>query len=330
MSDSRAEEPTATSPSRAPHPPAPAQQALAPGPNGHLAPYQYPYAQPTFAAQPRVIPFDKTWHWIKIALTSASLVFCVILLGISIAISIGPGYDSWNITIYWVGPLVGVVGIWDIAEFITICACGKRNGAEQRRGIHPGAHVGLDLCIWLAGILCVFISAVSYVSARSQLMDCQDEQNSDSDLSSSYRYYNYCDDDEYEMLSTGIYIPAIRAVMAFLSLLTLVHFIIFVRACTETNQRNRSRATVMMMPPQMYYGPPGGMAPYGYPMMPPQAYTGNAQGTALNEKSPATAAQPPGNSSNLAGFYAPPGPAYSHHAQSQQSPREPTAAGSSA
>ena len=42
--------------------------------------------------------------------------------------------------------------IWNIAEFITFCV--------NRRGAHPGVHVGLDLVMWCAllagGIVAVF------------------------------------------------------------------------------------------------------------------------------------------------------------------------------
>ncbi len=39
-----------------------------------------------------------------------------------------------------------LAGIWQTAEFITLCA--RRN-----RGIHPGAHVGLHLVIWLGSAI---------------------------------------------------------------------------------------------------------------------------------------------------------------------------------
>lgn len=156
----------------------------------------------------------------KIGLTIASLVFCIVLLGLSVAISIGPGYDAWNITIYWIGPLIAIAGCWDIAELITLFGCGKRHGGEFRRGIHPGAHVGVNLIIWLVGIVCIFLSVVAYITARSQIRSCQDEQNSDSSYYSYYYYY--CDDDEYSLLSSGLYLPAIQAIEAFVALLTYV------------------------------------------------------------------------------------------------------------
>lgn len=221
MSEPRAGQPQAPEIAAAPSPisaPQPTAQAQQPMP----APYPtYNYAQPPFASQPRMIPFDKNWYWGKIVLTAASLIFCIISLGISISISIGPGYGSWNITAYWVAPFVIITAIWDIAELITIFACGKRDGAQHRRGIHPGAHVGVDLLIWLAGLFCALLQVMAYFSAKSQLRNCQEEEaNEDSSSSSSYRYYYYCDDDEYALLSTGKYVPAIAAIMAFIALLT--------------------------------------------------------------------------------------------------------------
>lgn len=184
------------------------------------APYQpYTYAQPQYVAQSRVVPYDKTWHWIKIALTVTSIIFCLILLGLSVAASMGPGWDSWNITIYWFGPLAGIAGLWDVAELITLFGCGKRNGAEHRRGIHPGAHVGMDLCIWLTGLMCILLSVMSYFSATDQIRYCQEYLASSDTSSSSYRYY-YCDEDEYAIISQGFIIPALRALLAFAALLT--------------------------------------------------------------------------------------------------------------
>ncbi|KAI0121304.1 hypothetical protein BJ170DRAFT_737168 [Xylariales sp. AK1849] len=303
------------------------QQPSSTAPTAHpaQAPYQpYPYPQPSYVQQPRVIPFDKTWYWLKIGLTCGSLVFCIILLALSIAISVGTTFESsFTITIFWCAPLVVIAGLWDIAELITVCACGKRHGQGGRQGIHPGAHVGVDLVIWLAAVFCAFISAVAYVDAQSILRSCAEEQNDDSTYSS---YYNYCDDDDLAAAKNGILIPTLRAIMAFIGLLTLVHFIIFVRACQETNQRNRSRPTLMMVPPPaMYYAPPPpGMVAYGhggtYPVMPPQAHL--SQGAAGNEKAPAT--QPQDNSSSYAGFFAPTGPTATPQPQHQPAlaPRE--------
>ena len=80
---------------------------------------------------------------------------------------------------------------------------------------------------------------------------------------------------------------------------SITHFIIFVRACVETNQRNQLKRTAVIMVPAppmpMYYG---GVDPR-MSMAPPQLEKGGA--------APAPAPVPEGYS-NLAGFYAPAGP----------------------
>jgi hypothetical protein len=86
----------------------------------------------------------------------------------------------------------------------------------------------------------------------------------------------------------------------------ITHFVIFVRACVETNQRNRTRPFVMMVPSSTFYAAPNpNMGSYTntYPMMPPQARMGPPQGAVLNEKLPEVQAQ--NTHSSLAGYYAP-------------------------
>jgi uncharacterized membrane protein YjfL (UPF0719 family) len=185
-------------------------------------PYQpYPYPQPTYVPQARVLPFDKTWHWIKIGLIVASLIFSIVILGLSIALAVGIDVSySFSISIIWCAPLVVVTILWDIAELITLFACGKRHGQEGvRQGIHPGAHVGVDLCIWLAGVICALVSGFQSSEAQYMLLNCQEEQNANTS-SSSYRYYYYdCDADEYAALQ-GMLLPVLRAILAFICLLT--------------------------------------------------------------------------------------------------------------
>jgi hypothetical protein len=62
-------------------------------------------------------------------------------------------------------------GFWNIAEFITICV------RKRKSGITPGAHVALELLLWLSlaagmGIMCVSASSTppgtSYATAYYQ------------------------------------------------------------------------------------------------------------------------------------------------------------------
>lgn len=111
--------------------------------------------------------------------------------------------------------------------------------------------------------------------------------------------------------------PSLTDISPVLSSLT--HFIIFVRACVETNQRNRMRGPIIMVPAQhmsMYMAPqqPGMM-----PMMPPQTYMAPGhQGApaANNEKAAAgAAASPQAHAAPAEGFYAPHPPAAGHAGQ---------------
>ena len=57
--------------------------------------------------------------------------------------------------------------IWNIAEFITFCV--------NRRGAHPGVHVGLDLVMWCAllagGIVAVFWWNAGYMGTAGAALE---------------------------------------------------------------------------------------------------------------------------------------------------------------
>jgi uncharacterized membrane protein len=176
----------------------------------------YPYAQPTAI----VVPFSKTWHWAKVGLTSASLVFSIIALCLSIALA--SNIESLyvvSLTIVWVAPVTIVAILWDVAEFITLCACGKRHGATTALGIHPGAHVGVDLLLWLSAAIATVVSAMAVVYINSEIRYCEEEMAEDRSSRYTYYSYDYCDH-RYGTLSNGFFRPALAAVAAFLGLLT--------------------------------------------------------------------------------------------------------------
>ncbi|ORY58495.1 uncharacterized protein BCR38DRAFT_447478 [Pseudomassariella vexata] len=250
-------------------------------------PYYYP-AQPYNTA--RLIPFNKTWHRTKLIATSASIIFCVIILSLSLSTSLSSNYQSFFFSALWSGPFVILTGLWDASELITICA--RRKTAN--RGIHPGAHVGVDLCVWLAGVMCVIMQTTAYYDA-------------------DFHYYS-CD--ENTALLASRYLPIAKTILAFLGMLTLLHFGIFVRACVETNTRNRARGTVIngpvsyaQVPVPVYYPAPapgvlGGQ--YQYPVVPQNVYmpAPASQGTpAMIEKT--TGAESMLRNIHLAEYYAP-------------------------
>ncbi|KAI5921486.1 hypothetical protein F4810DRAFT_678282 [Camillea tinctor] len=212
-----------------------------------------PQSYPVQYQQPAAdVAFSKSWHIAKIVLISLSMVLCIIVIGISIALAVDP--DILIFALIWTVPQAGISLIWSIAELITICA---RRG---HKGIHPGAHVALHLLLWLGFI--VGVGLTGYLLAFTTLYDYYDYY-------SDYSYYGYYSDK---------YIELMRALTAFLVLLVIVHFILFVRACVETAQRNKSSAPVIVVPQPIYYQAPmqpGYPVPQqqpGYPTQPQQAH----------------------------------------------------------
>ncbi|KAK8106955.1 uncharacterized protein PG998_008968 [Apiospora kogelbergensis] len=288
-------------------------------PSQQLAPY---YA---YGASPRVIPFDKNWYWAKLALTIASIVFSIILLGLGLGISLRPMDSYYSSSYAWIViPLVIVCVVWDLAELITLFTCGRRRKTDvpqqaqqqdpqqqQKQetahdGIHPGAHVGVDLVLWLAGIVVLLFSISSSIDGYDMGYGC----NSSYYTSSSY-YRHYCNAD-YQNALKNFYRPAHRAALAFICLLIITHFVIFVRACIEVNQRNRMRGPVIMVPSShmSMYIVPGQQQAAMMPMMPAQTHMAPA-----SEKA-AGSSHPQSNAAPAEGFYGPgPSPSTGHAGQ---------------
>lgn len=207
--------------------------------------------------QPATVPFNRRWHIAKIVTRgwSALLACLVIILAITLTIELQKIADmdvsTPHITYYfvWLTSLVQSIFVlfWDVAEFITLCIRRKRNG----RGIHPAAHVAVDLILWLSLLISwsIFCGILSYESRYS------------------YDYNSgYIIEDEY---SYTIYNLTL-AIVVFLVLLSLIHFFLFVRACVETDQYRRARKNgnpIMFLPT----GENGGQLHFCYSMNHPAA-----------------------------------------------------------
>ncbi|KAM0806533.1 hypothetical protein AB5N19_06869 [Seiridium cardinale] len=239
-------------------------------PQAQPQPQYQPYPQ-QYQQAPRVIPYSRPWQITKIVFHSLSIVFSIIVLGISIALVVDPDVNQ-SYQIIWVAPQAGIALIWSIAELITICA-------RRGRGIHPGAQVALHLLLWLGFLVAVGLT--SWLVAFAQECDyyCREY------------YYDY---------NGGQYFSSIQAELAFLALLALVHFILFVRACVETNQRNKMAGPVIMVPQHMYYNQPMAQYPVqsmppmqqGYPVPPQQAHTSGYYGQPKEAQHQSTGSAP--------------------------------------
>ncbi|KAL2756390.1 hypothetical protein ACRALDRAFT_1081731 [Sodiomyces alcalophilus JCM 7366] len=182
--------------------------------------------QQLYPGKERMVPFDKNWHVTKIVFRSFDLVFSIVVLGLAIYVILD--MDD-GLTMALCSPPAIAAIIWEVAEFITLCARGGRVG------IHPGAHVALHLLIWLVWAISLGFEATSLYF---------------------YGIWGDYDDD----------LGALGAVVAFGSLLFIVHFTLFVGACVETSRRNNAARPVYIMPS----GPTGAVFLANQQTMPPQ------------------------------------------------------------
>ncbi|KAK7978428.1 hypothetical protein PG996_004476 [Apiospora saccharicola] len=306
----------------------PQQQAAA-------QPFQQPAPYYAYQPAPRVVPFSKNWYWGKMGLAIASVVFAVIALGLALGLAMGPRSNVYATGFeYIVIPLVIACVVWDLVVLISVCTCLARHrraskaqqseqGQQQQpqdnshpKGVHPGASVGVDLVLWLGGLVTLLFSLSFATSYGYEDYVCEDDYYRNSSYYRGY-YDEYCNE-EAAAVRRGV-VQLGRALVAFICLLTLTHFIVFVRACVETNQRNRMRGPVIMVPAQhlsMYMAPP--QQPGVMPMMPPHTYMASghqgASPVVNNEKAAATA-NPQAHAAPTEGFYAPNPPTASHAGQ---------------
>ncbi|KAK3326160.1 hypothetical protein B0H66DRAFT_148483 [Apodospora peruviana] len=115
------------------------------------------------------------------------------------------------------------VAVYDLVE---IAVFGVRY--KVRRGMHPGATVGADLLLWLICLVCAFF----HIALGTELAMI---------IFGTYPY------------STDIDITN----ETILIILAIIHFILFVRACIETRQRNKSKGRNLYV----YMYTPGGGRP---------------------------------------------------------------------
>ncbi|KAI1089603.1 hypothetical protein F5B19DRAFT_362601 [Rostrohypoxylon terebratum] len=256
------------------------------------APFPYP-PQPYYTQPVRLLPrFSKSWTHSKLTLTLSLVIVGIIVMALGCVFVTDATYEGW-VAAYALPISIASI-LWNGAELITFAVRSRKN---EKRGIHPGAHVGLHLCFWIACVFAALLSITEIIVINSDLRDCQEEKNS----RYSYSYSNCEDYDGLDM--NGRYLPMMRAIAAFFCLMVLLHFILFVFACIDTHKRNLLKPAGMIVPPM---APQPGVAPYypyPAPMVPQQVPF------ATQPKAPVAEGQ---NYQNLAGFYAPapPQPAY--------------------
>ncbi|KAI0097422.1 hypothetical protein F4776DRAFT_651138 [Hypoxylon sp. NC0597] len=208
---------------------------------------------------------SRSWQIAKLTLQCASLVCCAIMLGLSVSTTWRGGAGVGILTV----PVAIAVAVWTIAELVTLFF--RRKNAPGR-GIHPGAHVGVQLILFLALILALFYSVMLWRSVQRSIEPCnewtRDPDNSNWATQDTTSYY--CPESYRDMINDPSYRSSVQAVIAFCVLLWAIHFTLFVRACVETQRRNSETPAIMMYPQQPW--------PAQYQQSYPQSYPQGGSG----------------------------------------------------
>jgi len=97
------------------------------------------YQQPVYINK---VVSSRGWYITKIVFGAFIITSDIIIFGVGGGLA--SAYYDWNGLLYIliVFPVAFVSLCWQISEFITLCV-------HRNRGIHPGAHVGMHLVLWL-------------------------------------------------------------------------------------------------------------------------------------------------------------------------------------
>jgi len=157
------------------------------------------------------------WYIFKVILRVLSVLICLAVVGVAVStvVDIKLKYGVVINIAYYASPPAIILLIWDAVEFIALCA-------RKGQGIHPGAHVAVELIMWIA---CTSIAGLAFVYAYGIDKEAK-----------AGEYYTV----EEEGLLKGIAMKT-RVLSGLLCLVALVRFILFVRACVETHRRRMAR-----------------------------------------------------------------------------------------
>ncbi|KAI0977115.1 hypothetical protein F4678DRAFT_3271 [Xylaria arbuscula] len=154
---------------------------------------------------------QKKWNYIKIVLRSISLVLSTVDVAELIAIQ-----TSANSLEYWPSvayPVLASFILWDIVEFVVIIV-----RESPGKGVHPGAHVGVELILWLGSVFTITAQAINadWGKLGAPEWELRDEG-----------------------VATWVYVALTQ--FSFLSFVTLLRFVLFTRACVEVDRRKKDR-----------------------------------------------------------------------------------------
>ncbi|KAI1262169.1 hypothetical protein F5Y18DRAFT_430407 [Xylariaceae sp. FL1019] len=158
-----------------------------------------------------ILVSQRKWDIGKLTLRSFSMLLCVVELAELIALvvsgnSVATGYHASRGF-----PALALILFWDVLELVVIIV--RR---DISNGIHPGAHVGVELVFWIGSIATTVLigataNVINFVANPGWLK--------------SHDIYAW----------TQVALTSV----AFLVLISLIRFVFFVRACVEVDRRKK-------------------------------------------------------------------------------------------
>jgi hypothetical protein len=227
--------------------PIPWHQAQQHIPNGAVPPFP-DYNQFVANNTPPPELESRSWRIAKMALHGAAILFSIIGLGTALGTKSTPYSDY--ITIVAPPPFLGLVIIWSGAELIA------RAIRKWTKGIHPGAHVGVCLILWLAGgLVGGIIAAFSYYSSWDVCYLADSDINEPNDGYDEYgRYVGNDDDDDNCATQWPQWRILILVSATFICLVDLIYLVLFIGACIDTAKVNAHNKRPIMIVAPPYWG----------------------------------------------------------------------------
>ncbi|KAK3989344.1 hypothetical protein QBC44DRAFT_221169, partial [Cladorrhinum sp. PSN332] len=198
------------------------------------------------------------WDNVKFGMYLVSLAVSAAIFGLGITIGM---HTAPYMTPFWYypseielgvsGSAAGLAIIFITLDFLRMCL------GTARRGLHPGLLVTFNLFIWILALVAVVMTTIWATNTYYDYDDYDYPSGSEGDeLASKTQYYE-------------------KVLLGLNCVLLAFHFILFVGACAECHQRNRSkRKTVYItVPPGAPIpGQPAQEMVYQQVRYPPQAY----------------------------------------------------------
>ena len=154
------------------------------------------------------------WRRIKLYLTLTSIVASVVLLILGIVIAVGDFPSKRSAAPFCIA-LPIFAAIWDASSLIVTRVHKSKNAL--RHGIHPGAHVGVDLIVWLGALVCLLFVVAMCAYNRSYYRRCLDPAFKD--YGDGFRGSFYCPPEEVAAFISGAFYRLLAAASAFIALL---------------------------------------------------------------------------------------------------------------